>query len=819
MFDYKEASFYTSYFQNHPDFRVIEEFKESEDKEEKNLYIGSIEVLKTIYPLVLRVEIPFTFPHNKLVFRTKSLSGYPHLIHTGKIKYGDWFCLNTPFAETAEEQLNQEVGRLKEWILHQMREDLPSVIKDENVRRALAFANAYEWEDLDEVKEFSSQAMLTFVGKFQDDLEFFKESLGYLSCIKSPDDRFYVVRDSSLSNHKLPYIIVDEVPKSVEVLADFMQLKEQYGWDDKTCDHLLPNFHITNTWHKATSQSFGSRDWTEEEAMKQIETLERELNKEDSYLPVTQRKKQGTIAEVVGLNKKNTKILPSQKTILLEEIKSLKESVLKEHKYNRMGFLDIPDYDKMNDKEREEQDYFEYQATEIYPYEWHHFAFGIKYDDGIIWNILFTNHSSGNYETLSVDLSLCSFNIQRLISYPLNRLGVQVITEEMYFGRGSFSPTIKSKKIALVGLGAIGSMVASSLAHTGVSKIGLWDFDIVEPGNICRSAYTLINVGESKVHAIASIIKSINPFVKTNELSTHGYWLTHNTNNTEFIGTSFYANVNYKSQDESKKELEGYDLIIDCTGSNEMLHFLSYAASDVDIISMCITNHANNLLCISNKDGNPFELRKAYLSRIEQDTKNFYIEGSGCYSPTFFANNCDIASLVNLALRDLNKYMKDGQLMHSSIYSYSDRGIVSDRLSIYRLDGYDIHLTISSETLFDAEEMEDSPEGDIGYLLGSYSRDGKQIMCTHIVDSLNAKDLLSDAFVTSKGLIDYIGDYRYSGEVPESFNSTSYEIIASKAYDNTINTNNPLLAVRNPDGSVTFFLFINNELVKFMKES
>jgi hypothetical protein len=163
--------------------------------------------------------------------------------------------------------------------------------------------------------------------------------------------------------------------------------------------------------------------------------------------------------------------------------------------------------------------------------------------------------------------------------------------------------------------------------------------------------------------------------------------------------------------------------------------------------------------------------------------------------------------------------MKDGQLMHSSIYSYSDRGIVSDRLSIFRLDGYDIHLTISSETLFDAEEMEDSPEGDIGYLLGSYSRDGKQIMCTHIVDSLNAKDLLSDAFVTSKGLIDYIGDYRYSGEVPESFNSTSYEIIASKAYDNTINTNNPLLAVRNPDGSVTFFLFINNELVKFMKES
>ena len=820
MIEYKVAEYYSEYFSKCEGFKLLEEFKPSDDKDEKCLYIGMVEVMNTIHPLVLRVEIPFTFPHNKLVFRTKSLSGYPHLIHTGKIKYGDWFCLNTPFAETAEEQLNQEIDRLKEWILHQMRKDLPSIIKDGEFKRALASANAYEWENPDEVKEFSSQAMLTFVSKFHDDIEFFKEPLGHLSCIKTPDDRFYAVADSSLSNYKLPYIIVEEAPKSVEALADFMLLKEQYGWDDKTCEHLLPNFHITNTWHKASSQPLSSnRDWTEEDALKQIEVLEQELNKEDSYLPVAQKRQQGTIAEVTGKNKKPTKILPSQKTILFEEIKSIKESVLKEHKYNPWGSLNFPDYDKMTDEEREEQDYWEYVGTEIYPYEWHHFAFGIKRDDGIIWYILFTNHSSGKYETLSVDLSLRSLDIQRLISYPLNRLSVQVITEEMFFGRGAFSENIKSKQIALVGLGAIGSMVASSLAHTGISKIGLWDFDIVEPGNICRSAYSIKDVGESKVNAIASIIKSINPFVETSTIQKHGYWLTHHANHKEFIGASFYANVNYNSQEEAAKELEGYDLIIDSTGSNEMLHFLSYAVPDADIISMCITNHANELLCISNKDGNPFEIRKAYLSRIEQDTKNFYVEGCGCYSPTFLATNCDIASLVNLALRDLDINMREGQLMHSSIYSYSDRGIVSDRLSTYRLEGYDIILNVSSETLYDAEEMDDSPESDIGYLLGAYSRDGKQIMITHIVDSLNAKNLLSDAFATSKGLIDYIGDYRYSGETPESFNSVSYELLASKAYDSSINTNNPLLAVRNPDGSVTFFLYINNGLVKFVKES
>ena len=819
MVEYKEASFFTEFFKSHGEFNVIEEFKVSEDEEEQNLYIGSVEVLGTILPLTLRVEIPFTFPHNKLVFRTKSLSGYPHLIHTGKIKHGDWFCLNTPFAETAEEQLNQEIIRLKEWIQHQMREDLPSVIEDRNVKRALAFANAYDWENLDEVKEFSSQAMLTFVGDFHNNLDFFRESLGHLSCIKSPDDRFYAVQDSSLSNYKLPYIIVDEAPKSVETLSDFVQLKEQYGWDDKTCEHLLPNFNITDNWHKASSQPLGStKDWSEEEALQQIEIVEQELAKEESYLAAAPRKSRVTMAELRGDNKKPTKILSSQKTILLDELKSIKESVTKEHKYSRWGNLQLTVLKNMTDEEREEQDYLEYMGEEIYPYEWHHFAFGIKCDNGIIWYVLFTNHSSGNYEKLNIDLSLRTIDIQKLISYPLNRLGVQVITEDMFFGRGAFSSNLKSKKIALVGLGAIGSMVASSLAHTGVSKIGLWDFDIVEPGNICRSAYSLKDIGESKVTATASIIRSINPFIESKELCPHGYWLTHNANSKEFIGTSFYANVNYKNQEEAIKELEGYDLIIDCTGSNEMLHFLSYAAKDKDIISMCITNHADNLLCIANKDGNPFELRKAYLSRIEQDTKNFYIEGSGCYSPTFLANNCDIASLVNLALRDLNKNIEDGKLMHSSIYSYSDRGIVSDRLSTFKLEGYDIRLTVSSETLYDAEDMEDSPLGDIGYLLGSYSRDGKQIMITHIVDSLNAKDLLTDAYATSKGLIDYIGDYRYSGESQDSFNAESFEVIASKAEDDSINTNNPLLAVRNPDGSVAFFLYINNELVKFTKE-
>ena len=463
----------------------------------------------------------------------------------------------------------------------------------------------------------------------------------------------------------------------------------------------------------------------------------------------------------------------------------------------------------MTEEEEKVEDWVQF-GQYVYDY----FVVGFEHGKEIQWVLFFTNPASIKNNQISYDIKIRTININSLVSIKMDKASPQYITKEMFFGRGALCPILAGKHIALVGLGAIGSIVADVLTHSGIQYIGLWDGDIVEPGNICRSSYQLRDLGQSKVDAIKTKIRSINPFVNISEVIPHGYW-SYDANFSNYVNGTFYGNVNYNNQEEAVKQLDNFDLIIDCTGSNEMLHFLSYAASNIDIISMCITNHANDLLCITNKDGNPFELRKAYLSRIEQDTKNFYIEGEGCYSPTFLANNCDIASLVNLALRDLNLSMDKGTLMHSTIYSYSERGIIADRISTYKLEGYDITLNVSKETLYDAEEMNDSADGAIGYIFGSYSKDGKQVMITHIVDALNAEGLLSDAFETSKGLIDYIGDYRYSGEKSETYSASSFELIASKAEDCSINTNNPLLAVRNPDGSITFFLYINNELVKF----
>ena len=812
MFDYKNAQFYTDYFSSLEGFSLLEEFKESEDKNEKNLYIGSVEVLNTIHPLILRVEIPFTFPHNKLVFRTKSLSGYPHLIHTGKIEYGDWFCLNTPFAETPEEQLNQEISRLKEWISHQMRKDLPAIIKDANVIKALAFANAYEWENLDEVKEFSSRAIITFVGQEIQLRSSYKELTGYFDCVKSPDNRIYAFSHNiDGTNYKLPYIIVKEIPENVSILEDFLLMKDFYGWDEETCHHLLSksNYKSAKNTFVWSSPKY-EVEYTEEQALNIANDVISELEKEESYLD----KKTPFIYSIIKKEQFKEiirkKIPQSHKKLILEELKEVKKEIITN---NGIKYIEDPWHKVSEELMTEEEEKVE-DWCQFGQYVYDYFVVGFEHGKEIQWVLFFTNPASIKNNQISYDIKIRTINIDSLVSIKMGKASPQYITKEMFFGRGALCPILAGKHIALVGLGAIGSIVADVLTHSGIQYIGLWDGDIVEPGNICRSSYQLRDLGQSKVYAIKTKIQSINPFVNISEVIPHGYW-SYDANFSNYVNGTFYGNVNYNNQEEAVKQLDNFDLIIDCTGSNEMLHFLSYAASNIDIISMCITNHANDLLCITNKDGNPFELRKAYLSRIEQDTKNFYIEGEGCYSPTFLANNCDIASLVNLALRDLNLNMEKGNLMHSTIYSYSERGIIADRISTYKLEGYDITLNVSKETLYDAEEMNDSPDGAIGYIFGSYSKDGKQIMITHIVDTLNAEELLSDAFETSKGLIDYIGDYRYSGEKSETYSASSFELIASKAEDCSINTNNPLLAVRNPDGSITFFLYINNELVKF----
>lgn len=73
---------------------------------------------------------------------------------------------------------------------------------------------------------------------------------------------------------------------------------------------------------------------------------------------------------------------------------------------------------------------------------------------------------------------------------------------------------VKKAKVAIAGLGGLGSNVAVALARTGVGHLHLVDFDIVEPSNLNRQAYKIKHLGMKKTEALKEEIKEINPYIE-----------------------------------------------------------------------------------------------------------------------------------------------------------------------------------------------------------------------------------------------------------------------------------------------------------------
>ena len=73
---------------------------------------------------------------------------------------------------------------------------------------------------------------------------------------------------------------------------------------------------------------------------------------------------------------------------------------------------------------------------------------------------------------------------------------------------------LKASKVAIAGLGGLGSNIAVMLSRTGVGELLLIDFDIVEPSNLNRQSYYIRHLGMYKTDAIKEQLKEINPFIK-----------------------------------------------------------------------------------------------------------------------------------------------------------------------------------------------------------------------------------------------------------------------------------------------------------------
>ncbi len=131
--------------------------------------------------------------------------------------------------------------------------------------------------------------------------------------------------------------------------------------------------------------------------------------------------------------------------------------------------------------------------------------------------------------------------------------------QELVIGKKAQKQLEKSK-VAIIGVGALGSLSSELLVRAGVKKLILFDNDFIEMSNLQRQhLYKLDDVNKPKVKVAKRYLKEVNPNVSIKE-----YFMSLTPNNI--------------------KKLNKVDLILDCTDNMQTRFLLN---------DFCVKNKIN----------------------------------------------------------------------------------------------------------------------------------------------------------------------------------------------------------------------------------
>ncbi len=734
-------NYYNAYFEWLPGYEiitpfVIQEVENEEDAYRKIFFVGKISSNLAKLPLEIDIKIPLGFPNEMISLTTTSLRNYAHLIPNKD--ESSWFCLNTPFCESIEEQLDLEMERLSGWI-------------DKYLNKG----------EKHELPPYS-----------------------------------YRCNDFTLSYNEVPIKEGDEP-----------RLKESC-WGICDCHEVNGVLYPDNLGDKAFDilKKFSGLPerkifwlFSEKTPMKDDGSLPSDIKELNDLLPLP--------VALVEVYKKYFGISLTKPTALTEMHEAVKGETLSENEYDGNDALKV--------KELIVPDIWSITKDVL-------LAIGFNFGNSIQWELLRVKcNSIVAKDSTDIDRNVLTMKLYANdLYFGIEWMKTVNINYENYFGRGRFCDKIVNSKIMIIGIGAIGSVLAEILVRGGIKDLYLLDNDIVEHGNICRSNYQFINVGKSKSIALSLSLVTISPYI-----------------NVQQIKMNLYSEVNYHSKKEIYNFLNQADIIFDCTASNELLHCLSTLDLKKPIISFGITNEARDMICVTNCKDNLFEQRKFFLKQLEHDTENLYYEGTGCYTPTFRANFSDINSLLNLAIKHIDKSFSLKESADSFVLSHTDNGIVKDNIITFNQKELGFTISISQHCLDEIQHYSylHYPLEFGGYLLGGYSKDMKRIYLTNIltaenkingrtffqpVDNSAVHKKIKKIFIKTKGLINYIGEWHTHPEMGNFFSGTDFDSIKKQAKSKNVFTNNPLLCIVSVGRRFfepKFYIYYNNELHEFSK--
>jgi molybdopterin/thiamine biosynthesis adenylyltransferase len=235
--------------------------------------------------------------------------------------------------------------------------------------------------------------------------------------------------------------------------------------------------------------------------------------------------------------------------------------------------------------------------------------------------------------------------------------------------RGRFEPELSTMKVLIVGAGALGSSVAEMLVRGGVQRIGVVDDDILEIGNLVRHTLTLASHRKDKSSQLVKRLNRMTPNVQAVSYA-HRFGL------------------------DNAGDFEDYDLIIDSTGEDEVLHALDLVdwLTPKRTISISVGLGAKRLyfytIGSSSFSAQRFEdIAKPLFDadRVAWGEKDLPEEEIGCWSPIFPARYDDITLLASAAVKELTRLMLDD--VHSERFvTFEQQWVNGDFTGLIRVE-------------------------------------------------------------------------------------------------------------------------------------
>lgn len=123
--------------------------------------------------------------------------------------------------------------------------------------------------------------------------------------------------------------------------------------------------------------------------------------------------------------------------------------------------------------------------------------------------------------------------------------------QDQLLRRGNLAEPLRDSRIMVVGAGALGSTVAESLLRDGCTQLTIVDGEMFEIGNLARHTLSLKAVNHRKAAAVADRLRNLSPHAVVHT-----------------------APSRYPLSDADQEEIPEPDIILDCTGNEQVLYAL-----------------------------------------------------------------------------------------------------------------------------------------------------------------------------------------------------------------------------------------------------